>query len=140
LSFKPLADPAVMLETISIPGAISSVTMALMGPFLMLVILPGMTLRALIFIIRFGFLHLHFLQAPKLCKNTADRNGAEHLSDGIRRCWLLAAPRFLRGYVPKLPLRRSFDGKLLLCRGHAASGLALKMRSSSSLPGVSLDF
>lgn len=53
LSFRLSADPAVIVETISMPGAISRTTRALMGPFLMLLIFPERTLRALIFITEF---------------------------------------------------------------------------------------
>jgi hypothetical protein len=58
LSFKLAADSEVMLETISTPGAICSVTELLTGPFLRAVILPGMILRALIFILDFESLIL----------------------------------------------------------------------------------
>jgi hypothetical protein len=49
LSFSAAADSLVMEETISMPGATSSVTMELMGPFLMALIFPLKIFRALIF-------------------------------------------------------------------------------------------
>ena len=53
-SLSDVADSLVMDETISTPGAISSTTIELMGPFLMLLTFPERTLRALIFMFYLG--------------------------------------------------------------------------------------